>query len=231
MRPGPWLLKTLYAPYRRVQAGGDVRTYLRTAASPRINIGSGRNLVPGWLNIDILPRPGAVWLDASKPWPFADGSFDAALCEHMIEHVPKPFGQHLLQETLRTLKPGGWLRVITPDLTWFAEKALGQGPAEDEDYLRFLRDFTGDPGVNWCDAVNILFREYGHQYIWSIEELSAGLKAAGFSELVIGRAAHPVQPVFDGVEGHPAMITRHSGADGVRIDALEAFAIEARKAP
>lgn len=224
-----WAFETLYAPYRRLRSPADRRAYFRGAKPGRVNIGAGRNVLPGWLNIDITPRPGGVWLDASRPWPFPDGAFEAALCEHMIEHVPKPLGEFILGETLRTLQPGGWLRVVTPDLGRFAGHVSGQGDPADEVYLSFLRDFHARERLNWCDAINIVFREYGHQYIWTIEELSDALGRAGFTELKVGRAAHWVQPVFKDAEGHPRMLAREAGVDGVKIDALEAFAIEAMK--
>ena len=224
-----WALETLYAPYRQLRSPMDRRAYFKATTERRVNIGSGRNILAGWLNLDIKPRPGGVWLDCARPWPIADGVFSAALCEHMIEHVPKPMAQAILAETLRTLRPGGWLRVITPDLTLFAAHVLGGGDPRDEDYLQFLRAFHGQEGLNWCDATNIIFRDYGHQYIWSAEELSAALRRAGFVDLQLGRAACPIQPVFEGCEGHPAMLHREAGVDGARIDAVEAFAIEAMK--
>ncbi len=224
-----WAFENIYAHYGRARSDFDRRAYFARREDRRINIGAGRNVLPGWLNIDIKPRPGAVWLDAGRPWPIADDVFDAALCEHMIEHVPKPLGRFILGETLRTLRPGGWLRVVTPDLRRFASHIVGEGDPADDEYLAFLRKFHGQDSLNWCDAINIVFREYGHAYIWTADELGDELRRAGFAELKLGRAAHWMQPVFEDAEGHPRMLQREAGVDGVRIDALEAFAIEAMK--
>lgn len=75
---------------------------------PYANLGAGRIILPGerpyfhglvdesiyfyplWRNIDRNPEPGiddCVDLFA-YPWPFADNSFDGALCSHLLEHVP-----------------------------------------------------------------------------------------------------------------------------------------------
>ena len=38
--------------------------------------------------------------------PFADGSFDVILCNHVLEHIPND--TKAMQELYRVLKPGGW---------------------------------------------------------------------------------------------------------------------------
>ncbi len=52
---------------------------------------------------------------------------------------------------------------------------------------------------------------------------------AGFTNLTVGRATRWTQPVFKDVEGHPRVFEREAGVNGLRMDALEAFAIEAMK--
>ena len=84
----------------------------------------------GWLNADFvytrLPvgvvcedwRTGRYILrqDAGRRWPFEDGSFDIVYSEHMFEHVLPTDGAAFLKEMYRVLRPGGVLRVTTPDL-------------------------------------------------------------------------------------------------------------------
>jgi len=45
--------------------------------------------------------------------PFKERSFDSVICVEVLEHVPKP--QHLIDQALRVLKPGGSFIVIVPN--------------------------------------------------------------------------------------------------------------------
>jgi predicted SAM-dependent methyltransferase len=210
---------TLFSRAKRLTAKYEIARYLAQTAQPKLNIGAGGNRIPGWLNVDLHPPPGVTCMDASQRWPFEDGSLHAILCEHMIEHVSKPAGEHMLREMRRTLAPGGSARIITPDLNWFAARVLQPASQREHEYLQFVSGFMKRPSTTWCDAINLCFYEHGHRYIWSIEELKAALVRAGFGELHVSRAAHPRQDVFRGVEGHPRLI-------GLDNDAMEAFAIE-----
>lgn len=216
-------VKRSFVTGKRVVSGHEIARYLNSTTTPRLNIGAGGNRVSGWLNLDLEPAPGVVFMDASERWPFADGSIDAIMCEHMIEHLPKEVGLHLLREMRRTLRPGGWLRVVTPDLTWLASRILTPAATTDgeADYLNFINGFMKRSKTTWCDAVNLCFYEHGHRYIWSIDELKAEIAGYGFCDLIVTRAAAPHHELFRGVEGHPRLI-------GEAIDALEAFAVEAR---
>lgn len=44
--------------------------------------------------------------------PFREGSFDAAVCTQVIEHVPDPL--RLLQELRRVVRPGGFILLSSP---------------------------------------------------------------------------------------------------------------------
>ncbi len=60
------------------------------------------------------------------------------------------------------LKPGGVLRIATPDLDWLGASVSA--------------------GIITCDLVNSTFYEHGHRYIYSRAEMLAALVAAGFTE-------------------------------------------------
>src|SRR5512133_1171766 len=97
--------------------GRIIRRYLRSNTVRKLQIGAGPTQLPGWLCTDIDPRSDeAVYLDATRRFPFEDGTFDYVYSEHMIEHITWLQGLSMLKECRRVMRPGGTLRVATPDL-------------------------------------------------------------------------------------------------------------------
>ena len=91
----------------------------------RLNIGCGRQFRADWCNIDLIAMNQAVIQhDIRTGLPFPDGTFDAVYHSHVLEHLTPEQGQHLLQECLRVLRPGGRLRVVVPDLERIADLYL-----------------------------------------------------------------------------------------------------------
>ncbi len=45
--------------------------------------------------------------------PFADDSFDVALCRHMLQAIPHPL--QVIREMVRVIRPGGWLYALAED--------------------------------------------------------------------------------------------------------------------
>ena len=56
------------------------------------------------------------YLDVTRPLPFGDDVFEAALGSHVLEHLAPDEGAALLAELRRVLAPGGVLRIAVPDL-------------------------------------------------------------------------------------------------------------------
>jgi SAM-dependent methyltransferase len=81
----------------------------------RLNLGCGRDIRPGYVNLDVAALPGVdVVHDLSKPLPFADGEFEEILCKDVLEHldyVP------VLREVHRVLRLDGRLHVEGPHFT------------------------------------------------------------------------------------------------------------------
>jgi predicted SAM-dependent methyltransferase len=205
---------------KRYRAPRDVHAYFTTHSVRKLNVGCGSNIVSGWLNTDAEPQPGAVYLNGSKHWPYPASSFAAVLAEHVIEHLSKDHGAKLLGEAYRILTPGGCLRVVTPDLTFLMQLVSEQPLAKS--YLAAVSEFHGRTCLTTCDAVNLAFYSYGHQYIYMPSELRSALERAGFVDIVETRAGQPNDQIFVGAEGHGKVI-------GDDVNAQEAFALEGRK--
>jgi predicted SAM-dependent methyltransferase len=210
-------------PYRYLKmtlSGIEARRYIRTHETTRLlNIGAQKNRPENWFNVDKYPTLGAVYMDAKRMRRLGTGSFNAVLCEHMIEHVSKATGLSICKEIYRILKPGGVARFVTPDIQRMC--AIVTSPTEKEiRYVELIREYLHRPDLSYIDAVNIMFRNYGHEYIYGREELRLLLLEAGFAITTITSASDVADPVFQNAQGHPRLL-------GEELNDLEAFGIEA----
>jgi len=60
---------------------------------------------------DLMAPEVSVRLDLTR-LPFADGTFDAVLCNHVLEHVPDD--RRAMAELRRVLRPSGWAILQSP---------------------------------------------------------------------------------------------------------------------
>jgi SAM-dependent methyltransferase len=65
----------------------------------------------GYLTADLFNPRAMIRMDMTA-MQFADGSFDAVYCSHVLEHVHDD--RQALREVYRVLKPGGWAILLVP---------------------------------------------------------------------------------------------------------------------
>lgn len=198
----------------------------RTNITPpvsRLHLACGNNVLPGWLNADFYPEGGAMFMDFTRRFPFATASFDAAFCEHSIEHIEKSDAAFMCREVHRVLKSGGRFRVVTPSIEKFAKLALSSESETTRNYLEWFRTWSNDPHASLSDALNAWFFKHGHRHLFTNEELSDLLRQTGFQNIRILEPEEYGDPVFSGVDGHGKVVGSH-------INSSEAIAVEAQKA-
>jgi predicted SAM-dependent methyltransferase len=125
-----------------------------------LNLGGGSNCLEECLTVDIAPRADA-YVDITKKLPFNDSSIDFIFCEEVIEHVDLQLGRNLLKECWRILKPGGILRLATPNLDWFATSVLNSTVS--------------------CEEINEVFYNHGHCYLYTQQALQFYCREIGFT--------------------------------------------------
>jgi predicted SAM-dependent methyltransferase len=82
-----------------------------------VNLGCGGRYHPDWINIDIAPQgSNIIRHDLSEGIPLPESYCDVAYHSHLVEHLRRTDALRFLHECYRVLKPGGILRVATPDL-------------------------------------------------------------------------------------------------------------------
>lgn len=190
----------------------------------RLNLCSGPNVFPGWLNIDrvdqteylrilredVPPEMAAQWPehqrrlvehlrgggkidfrvhDVREPLAmFEDGSIDAIYVGQAIEHMnPIYHLPNFLHECFELLKPGGVLRITTPDLDLLLEAyrsgTLGRFASEQPAYYA-----KASPEAQLCYIMygatgpDCHFDDYqGHFFCFTRGTLAAALTEAGFT--------------------------------------------------
>jgi len=169
----------------------------------------------GWLNTDFiftrLPvgfvcedwRTGRYILrgDAGHRWPFEDESFEIVYSEHMFEHILPMDGSSFIREMYRVLKPGGVLRVTTPDLEKYLMGYVNRktDPFLQQHAARFPPMGKLGPPYTAATVVNNIFRNYEHRWVYDFEEFAAVAVHAGVPREAVtksSRLGNDLPPTF-----------------------------------
>ena len=154
----------------------------------RLHIGSGPQILQGWVNVDNQPYPGVdKVVDVTAGLPFRDVEYIFA--EHFIEHIAHGDAAKLMRECRRVLRDDGVLRLSTPNLDWVWQTHYGLDLAEPDQ-------------VRECYKINRAFRGWGHQFLYNERTLRATLLDCGFSEIVRVEYGISRHEALHGLERH-----------------------------
>ncbi len=189
---------------RRLTRDNDrlLRDYRAASPSWKLQIGGGWRVLDGWLNADIELAPGVFYMDATRPFPLGDNTFRYVFSEHMIEHVDCAAAASMLRECHRVLRPGGVIRVVTPDLASLVGLLAGPRTSIGQAYYDyFLQEHlpAGHPATEAAIA-NAFMRSWGHRFIYDEPTLRLSLEAAGFGEVVRRRLGESDHAALAGIE-------------------------------
>ncbi len=167
-----------------------------------LDCGCGRNPTAGWLNVDVRPfagpdgsrtAPGRVTLldgtfyfleqDVRDALPIEDASFDWIYSSHLIEHLRQEKVIEVLRQLHRLLKPGGLLRLSTPDLRRYIEGYVDPERRFFTEHRRRLATipvFEGGVPDRPGWMVNQVFYNWGHRWIYDLGEIRYVAEQAGF---------------------------------------------------
>ena len=131
----------------------------------KLHLGCGENYLEGYVNVDMVAKRVDARYDVSV-LPYPDNSVDEIFASHVIEHFTFQKGFKVMAEWFRALKPGGVLKLETPD---FLEscKAFVKG---DEQYrIKLYGHFFAFPEESLYNAHYFLFTPV--QLFWQLEQV------------------------------------------------------------
>lgn len=150
----------------------------------KLNLGSHyQQYHHGWTNVDILGlhdsgkalRTKFMQYDVTKKVREEDNTVECIIASHLIEHLNKKNGKKLVEECYRVLKPGGVLRLATPDPRIIASKYLD---GSISDFAIFNVGVSDDEADNAQSFWNLIVP--GHKVIHDSVSLKNLLEEAGF---------------------------------------------------
>lgn len=141
-----------------------------------VHLGAGGHKLRGWINVDIVPDVAEVIADLTAALPFKSSSVDLMHSEDLLEHLEETPGKRLLAECHRVLRPGGVMRLLTPDLRALVERVYLQRDARQ---LAWCNTHLSAQGP--CEALNMHLRMNGdHHFVYDEEHLTDTLRGVGF---------------------------------------------------
>jgi predicted SAM-dependent methyltransferase len=138
----------------------------------KLDVCGGRNPFnpEEFLNVDIVQFPKVdLVFDVRKRFPIDDGVIAEVISIATLEHLRKPHVLHMLREFHRVLRPGGVLRVSTPDVEAIARGVLrGDDPDTINQHLfgKYKADDTEDYDV--------------HRWMYTAPQMIQALEEIGF---------------------------------------------------
>jgi predicted SAM-dependent methyltransferase len=173
----------------------------------------------GWLNTDI-DDSSIMYLNAVEVWPVPPGSVSYIYADNFIEHITIDDARRFLSNAFTALRPGGIIRIVTPNVRTAAEAYLGGGSLLEAMLDRHRRN--GYRVEYAVDVLRIVFAESEHWrgYLYDEEALSAELRRAGFVDASVCRVGESAHPPLRGLDSRAEPIE----------DALQ-LVLESRRPP
>ena len=159
----------------------------------KLNLGCGRNIKPGWTNIDSYPVEGVdIVADIDDcnniKLPFEDNSIDEFLLNHVFEHLKNPLST--MQEMHRIAKNGSRAILRVP-------YGSSDDASEDPTHVRlcFLNTFLYFSQPAYWRA------DYGYRGDWDVEKIILSVSRIRYSsasyEIIMNDVKHLRNIVHD----------------------------------
>ena len=190
----------------------------------KLQLGCGKGLFDDWFNTDRTSKNNVSFLDVTLPFPIKDNYFDYIYSEHLIEHLEYHEGIHMIQECYRVLKPGGRIRIATPDLQFLINLCNHKKtPIEKLEIKRIVDCYYSDINIyDYGFVINNFFYNWEHKFIFNFNILKEIISSNGFVNIVRCKVGESNDKNLQFIESHGDII-------GDKHNELQTFVIEAIK--
>ena len=209
----------------------QINQYVQVSSVKKLQIGSGGTILKDWLNTDlILENEKIVFMDAGERFPIPDETFDYVYSEHLFEHLTFDQQCNYLKESWRILKPGGKMRLATPDFDFLIGLACENPNEVQKNYINWnYHNYLCNQSKIYYDEpntpvyiINNYFKDWGHQLIHNKGSLSNLLLHFNFKEITKFQVLESKDVNFLKLEHHMNQI-------GISNNILETLILEATK--
>lgn len=121
------------------------------------------------------------WADSTRRLPLESGTAEIVYSSHMLEHLDREEARSFLSEVMRVLVPGGYLRLVLPDLRKLTDRYLSSGDADR--YMSAIHTCSTRPRT-WAERLHYVLLGSRHHH-WMYDSASIGhlLVASGFVDV------------------------------------------------
>ncbi|MEX0918404.1 MAG: methyltransferase domain-containing protein [Candidatus Paceibacterota bacterium] len=158
----------------------------------KIQIGGGKHILEGYLNIDIVP-PADLICDIREGIPLESQSSEFIFSEHFFEHVDYPISsKKIISEFFRILKYGGQVVLGVPDSELVVKSYVNK---DREFYEKALNTWYINRGClddfnTYIDLLNYHFRDQDddekynpHYWAYDFDKLQSLFRNAKFNKV------------------------------------------------
>ena len=219
-------IRNLYKEFLRLKRKKLINEYINTHAITKLHLGSNKTLLDGWLCSDIWPLNNkSIFLDVTKKFPFNDETFDYIFSEHLIEHLTQEDALNMLNECFRIMKKGARIRIGTPDLEVILKLYHEKNHDFGKEYIKWsMNNFSNNIiGYSSVVVMNIIFHNWGHQFLYDLEFLNETLHKCGFENVEKQLISNSNDINLQNIERH------HENVGNFEMIEFETLVIEALK--
>jgi len=155
----------------KVNGSSEADAFLKQSIR-RVHLGCGSTHFKGFLNTDAI---GDIPVDITKRLPFNTSSIDLLYSSNLIEHIYLVEFKKFLKESLRVLKDGGEMIIVTPSISLMCKSDISKAMDRFDKIHSNLHSKTFSEYMNFTIHLG-----FGHKYLYDSDLIVFLAEQTGF---------------------------------------------------